>query len=206
VITEIKEMRNSLNQAKGKRNLLLAQLKQAEENKASYETLYENCLKARAVVTAVAKSTQEQLEFHISNLVSMALSSVFGSNSWEFKLRFIERRNKTEADLIFMKNKNETDDILSSGGGGVADIASFALRVALWSIHKTRPVFILDEPFKFVSVGLQNKCSLMIKELSKNLKLQIIMVSHLPEIIHNADKIVKVISVQGESRIDENYN
>jgi len=203
VNTELKKMRDKLNQDKGKRNLLIEQLKQTEENVTKYETFYENCLKARTVVQEVAESTQKSIEFHISNLVTMALASVFGEDAWEFKLQFVQRRNKTEADLLFLKNRNETDDILNTGGGGVSDVASFALRIALWSVKKTRPTFILDEPFKFVSVGLQNKCSEMIKEISEKLKLQIIMVSHLPEIIYSADKIIEIKNKNGASTIDE---
>ena len=197
MVTELKAMRDSLNQAKGKRNLLYSQLTQAKENRTAYETLYENCLKARTVVTAVAKSTQEQLEFHISNLVSMALSSVF-PDPYLFSLRFVERRNKTECDLIFSKNNNSTDDILNSGGGGVADVASLALRIALWSIKKTRPTFLLDEPTKFLhNISYQEKASTMLKEISSKLGVQIIMVSDQAHIIQSADKVIEIKNEKG---------
>lgn len=200
---ELKKMRDKLNQDKGKRNLLIEQLKQSEENATKYETLYENCLKARMVVQEVAESTQKSIEFHISNLVTMALASVF-PEPYEFNLRFVQRRNKTEADLIFSKNGNETDDILNAGGGGVADVASLALRIALWSVKKTRPTFLLDEPTKFLhNPTYQEKASEMIKEISSKLGIQIIMVSDQYDIIKSADKVIKIKNKDGVSTTEE---
>jgi ABC-type lipoprotein export system ATPase subunit len=43
----------------------------------------------------------------------------------------------------------------------------------------------------------------MIKNLSEKLKIQIIMVSHLPEIIQSADKIISIIAEEGRSSIDK---
>jgi len=163
------------------------------------QTELEDCIKAREIVQVVAKATQEKIEFQISNLVSLALASVF-PDPYEFKVSFVERRNRTECDLLFVKNNEECDPLTAAGGGAI-DVASFALRVAIWSLRKTRAVFILDEPFKFLSVDLQYKCSAMLKELSEKLNLQLIITSHLPEIISSADKIFKVENIHGESKI-----
>ena len=163
------------------------------------ETELSDCQKARAIVQKVAEDCQKKIEFQISNLVSLALASVF-PDPYEFKVSFVQRRNRTECDLLFVKNDEECEP-LTAAGGGVVDIASFALRVAIWSLKKTRPTFILDEPAKFVSVDLQSKVSAMLKELSEKLKIQIIMVSHLPEIVWSADKIFRVENIKGESKI-----
>jgi hypothetical protein len=201
MIGEIKSMRDKLNQAKGKRKLLQNQLEALIQVKESNEQYYNDCLKAREIAQEVATHTQVHIEFHISNLVTMALASVF-PDPYDFRLQFVQRRNKTEADLIFSKGDNETDDILNSGGGGVSDVASMALRIALWSIKKTRSTFILDEPFKFLHNPVyQEKASEMIKEISKRLGIQIIMVSDQENIINAADKVVDIYNVDGESRI-----
>ncbi len=157
----------------------------------------DNCYQARAIVQAVAAETQAKIEYKISSLVSLALSSVF-PDPYEFKLKFVQRRNRTECDLLFVKNNEEVEP-LSAAGGGAVDVAGFALRIAIWSLRKTRAVFVLDEPFKFLSVDLQSKCSAMMKELSERLGIQIILVSHLPNLIESADKIFTVENIKGES-------
>ena len=181
------------------------QLKQDEfvltENKLSIaQTELENCQKARIIVQEVANKTQEKIEFQISNLVSLALSAVF-PDPYEFKVKFVQRRNRTECDLLFVKNNEEVEP-LSAAGGGAVDIASFALRVAIWSIKKTRPVFIFDEPGKFLSRDLQNKFSALIKELSYRLQVQFIIVSHIPEIQSCSDRVFSCVNKNGISFVE----
>ena len=159
--TDIEKLRNKHSVAIGERNILENRLNLAVTELESNELTVLNCSKARAIIQVVAKETQETVEERISNLVSLALSSVF-PDPYEFKLRFVLRRNKTEADLIFIKRGNEGNPI-DVGGGGVLDVTSFALRVAVWSIKPTNNVFIQDEPFHFLSRNLQAKCSQMIK-------------------------------------------
>jgi DNA repair exonuclease SbcCD ATPase subunit len=131
----------------------------------------------------------------------MALATVF-PDPYTFSLRFVERRNTTEADLIFSKNGNETDDLLNTGGGGVADIASFALRIALWSLKKSRATFILDEPDKFLhNPDYQEKASSMMKELCEKMGIQIILVSDQERIIAAADKVIRIENRNGVSSI-----
>jgi len=198
-MVELENIKRKLIEKKAERNLLINQLAQANTNKEKISYVLDNTLKARQIVQDVAEEIQKTIEFQISYLVSTALSSVF-PDPYTFKLSFVQRRNKTECDLLFVKNGEECDPFSASGGGAI-DIANFALRIAIWSIKKTQNVFILDEPFRFVSVDLQEKCSQMMKEISEKLGIQIIMVSHLPNIIGSADQIFQVENIKGISKV-----
>jgi len=160
-----------------------------------------NIEKARAVVQTVANSLQKSLETRITNIVTMALSAVF-DDPYEFKVEFVTRRNQTECDMLFVRNGNECEPIDSSGGGAL-DIASLALRMAVWSIKKTRAIQVLDEPAKFLSRDLQDKASTMLSTLSDELGIQLILVSHIPEMISAADKVFDVSNVDGYSVVKE---
>ena len=197
----LKKMKEKAVGLKATKKIKEDDLFKAQRNLTCYQQEHDHCLQARALVQKVAEETQKKIEFHISNLVSMALASIY-PDPYEFKVRFVQRRNRTECDLIFIKNGNETDDILNSGGGGVADIASFALRIAVWSIKKTRATFLLDEPMKFIhDSNYQEKTSEMIQKLSESLNIQIIMISDLPFIIKCADRIIRVKNIKGESKV-----
>lgn len=198
-MVELEGIKHKLISKKAERGLLIKQLAEKKTEKEEADSKYANTVKAREIVQIVAEQTQKQIEFQISNLVSTALASVF-PDPYEFKLSFVQRRNKTECDLLFIKNGKECDPFSATGGGAI-DIANFALRVAIWSIKKTRNVFILDEPFRFVSIDLQEKCSAMLKEISEKLGLQVIMISHLPQIIGSADLILKVENIKGISQV-----
>jgi DNA repair exonuclease SbcCD ATPase subunit len=158
-----------------------------------------NTEKARIVVQEVANSVQKNLEYRITSIVSLALASVF-PDPYEFKVEFVTRRNQTECDFYFIRDGNECDPMDSSGGGAL-DIASLALRMAIWSIKKTRAIQILDEPCKFLSRDMQSKASEMLKELSEKLGIQMIVVSHIPEMIEAADRVFEVTNKEGVSNV-----
>jgi len=168
-------------------------------------TLHE---KAREVVKEVGLRTQQQLQFHISDITSLALDAVF-VNPYKLDVEFVERRNKTECDLSFVRDMEGEEigikaDPLTAAGGGVVDVAAFALRIVSWSMESPRSnnVIILDEPMKFLSVDNQEKASLMIKELSEKLGLQFIIITHEQTLGTYADKVFQVKIKKGISVVE----
>ena len=196
-----KKVKDKFEAMKLDRDRVIQDLATARAEKEQAEIRHDYATKARVVIQRVAQKTQQKLEYHISNLVTLAEASVF-PDPYEFQVEFVQRRNRTECDLWFVKGEEKMDG-LKSVGGGVLDVASFALRCAFWSLKKTRPVIILDEPFRFVSVDLQLKCPEMLKAISQKLGIQVIMVSHLPRIIGHADKVFEVTQNNGISEVEE---
>lgn len=160
--------------------------------------------KIQALFQKAAEMTQKQIKFHIEGLVSSALAAIW-DDPYEFKLEFVNRRGKTEADLWFVKNGFRRRP-LGGHGGGIIDVAALALRMAFWSLSKnTRPILILDEPFKNIndpSRSLHKKTAAMLKMMSKKLKLQVIMVSQLKELMDIADKQISIEYVNGKSIVN----
>lgn len=203
-INTIQEARKIYEQRLGRQSLLEEQKNELAQQLTKTKAELERTRQAHAVVQQVAGTTQKKIEFHISNLVTMALASVF-PEPYEFQLRFVERRNSMETDLIFLKGENEINDILSFGGGGVADVSNFALILSLWALKKTRPTFILDEPDKFLhNQEYQSKASAMMKMLCQELGIQIIIVSDQDGIKDAADNVITIEMKNGVSLIKEN--
>ena len=173
-----------------RRDNLRESLQRSEDSLVTIKARSEAAERGLTIIQLVAQSTQQNLEYHISNLVTTALASVF-PNPPEFVAEIEVARNKTSCQLSFLEF-GEKSKPTECAGGGPLDIASFALRTSYWSLKRTRPVFLLDEPFKFVSPGLQSKVSDMLKMLSEKLAVQIIMVSHADEINYSADKTFHV--------------
>jgi DNA repair exonuclease SbcCD ATPase subunit len=200
--TDIQNLQKKLEQSFGKKEMLQTQLNTINVSLKSLEKYGEDCKKARVIVQLVAEETQRKIEYQISNIVSLALISVF-PDPYECKLQFVKRRNKMEADILFLKNGNEGKPI-EIAGGGTLDVASFALKTAIWAIKPTNNVMILDEPFHFLSRNLQSKCSKMIKMVQEKMKIQFIIVSHIPEITESADRVFDVSNVKGVSHVKQN--
>lgn len=159
---------------------------------------------ALEIVKEVGLRTQQQLQYHISEITSTALDAVFGNTAYELIVEFIERRNKTECDLFFSRDGIKIDPITASGGGAV-DVAAFALRIASWSMARprSRNVIILDEPLRFLSEDNQERASQMIKELSEKLGLQFIIVTHNETLTAYADRVFEVKIKSGKSKVTQ---
>jgi DNA repair exonuclease SbcCD ATPase subunit len=197
----LKEIRTSIIETKGRR----AEAKQTlSSTQFAVDTLTKEIKrseKAQAIIQKVAKDTQSQLEYHISDIVTLALDTVF-DEKYKFKIEFVIKRNKTECELVFEKD-GEVMDPMEDDAGGAVDVASFALRIALWTLQapRSRNTIILDEPFKFLSKDLRPRASELLKELSTRLKLQFIIVTHLDELTECADRIFKIEIKKGISHV-----
>ena len=198
ILPEIEKASQQLIKDRAKEEVLIKEW-EYDQGKLAKLVEYElDLLKVRALFQQAAEMTQKQLEFHISGLVSTALAAIW-DNPYEFLIEFIQRRGKTEADLWLVRNGSKIKPIDASGGG-VVDVVSLALRMAFWSLTKeTRPLLILDEPFRNLSDNLQNKAADMLKMLSEKLGLQVLMISHIQKLVDCADKIFKVKFVKDQS-------
>jgi DNA repair exonuclease SbcCD ATPase subunit len=200
----LKGFRKTVDSKTAIRNNTCSRLEKASVELKQLHKLQKQHEEVLFILQTVAKQTQEQLEYKISELVSLALESVF-DNPYKMRLVYETKRNKTEASILFERGGEQFFPIQASGGGAV-DIAAFALRVALWSLadKKTDNVLVLDEPFRFLSRDKLERAGLMMKEISEKLGLQIVMVSHLDELIAGADKVFKVSQSKGVSKVGVN--
>jgi hypothetical protein len=154
---------------------------------------------AQAFLIKVAQDTQNQLRFHIQDIVQMALDVCF-PGGYVFQVAFEVKRGVTTAELFFLKNETPVNPI-DAAGGGVVDVASFALRIAAWALSTTRPVIVLDEPFRFLSKDLQPKAGQILQALSTKLGLQLIMVTHEASMVDAADRVFEVKMVGDRSQV-----
>lgn len=148
---------------------------------------------AQAFIQKIAKQTQEQLKFQLTEIVQLALDSCW-PDEYKFDVLFEIKRNRTEAVLQFLNDGNAVDPTEEDGGGAV-DVASFALRLAAWSLGKTEAVIIVDEPFKWLSEDLKTKAGDIMRELADRLKIQFIMVTHIKDMVDISDKVFEVTKV-----------
>ena len=202
----LSQIRSGIDRRKGQRDAVAQHCKIASEALVTLEGDYDAADKARFIIQEVAQLTQKELEYHVSELVSLALSAVF-DDPYKFGVDFVIKRERTEAELYFERDGERINPISASGGGAV-DVAANALRFSLWSLKspRTRNTIVLDEPFRFLSKDNQPRAADMLREISKRLRIQIIMVSHNPELIESADKAFEVSIRQGVSSVQEVVN
>jgi DNA repair exonuclease SbcCD ATPase subunit len=135
---------------------------------------------AQDILQHLAQAVQQRAHTKLAEVVSLCLSTVF-EDPYEFKIIFERKRGRTEASLRFVRNGLEVDPLTASGGG-VVDVAAFALRVACLVLHRPRlrRLVVLDEAFRFVSREYQANVRQMLEQLAEKMGLQIVQVTHIP--------------------------
>jgi hypothetical protein len=203
-MNELDSIHSALQRKAGRRDQLTTEVAAVEYQLELLTQGQEDIARALEIIQCTAKLTQQQLEIHISELVSLALEAVF-PNPYKMVLKFETRRNRSEADLLLQDENGNLLNPMDSVGGGVVDVAAFALRIALWSLKRPKPraVMIMDEPLRFLSKDLQLRASTMINEVSKKLGVQFLIVSHEEELTTNADRVFSVSINNGTSVIEQ---
>ncbi|HHV83593.1 MAG TPA: ATPase [Tepidanaerobacter syntrophicus] len=148
---------------------------------------------------------REQIKQQIEMLVTHCLQFVFGPNI-EFQIELSEVANKTNAEFYVIsdydnfKVKTKPQD---ARGGGVVDVISLALRIAViqsTNAYKNGPL-ILDEPAKHVSSEYIANVAQFLKQISDIFHRQIIMVTHNNYLSEIADAAYKVELKNGISDV-----
>lgn len=138
--------------------------------------------KAQAIVTELAEAVQKRAYESLAVVVSEAMQSVF-DEPYELLIEFVQRRGNTECDLMLQRD-GQRFSMSEMVGGGVLDVASFALRIAVvaTSLPAKRRLIVMDEPFKFVSEQYRRQAAGMIEILAEKLDFQFVYVTHIREL------------------------
>lgn len=203
------DFRNEYHQRLGAKQAVEKRLETTKQASDVSKKRIEKLELGQGLVQEVARATQEELEYCVSQLVTECLQSVF-SESIEMAVKFVTRRNSTEADIL-LKNEDGVELAPKDGeGAGAVDIMAFGLRMVLYSLQRSetnkgvRPVFILDEPFKKLNDPtreMHRKAAGMLKSIVDELDIQIILVTLLPEMEEVANSVFHVAKQNGMSNV-----
>lgn len=166
-------------------------VKQIKESIRDTKEELKHVSEAQTVLETVASLVQRNWYLQLGSIVSRCLKAVFGEDAYEFKLVFKQLANRTEVEFLLQRDQQDFDP-MGSTGGGVVDVAAFALRVAaqMLSVQGERCLLVLDEPFRFVSATYRPSVRLLLEKLTEEFSVQIIMVTHMEEL--ETGKVVKI--------------
>lgn len=155
---------------------------------------------ARNLLNEAITIIHKKFKKRIEATVTRSIRQIF-NRDLSFELVYKVKRNEIESRIIVKENGEELDP-KDDLGGSIIDIISFTFRIILWhmSSPKTRNVFILDEPFKWTG-KLISLTGMIMKELSKKLRFQVILITHDDDLIEIADKVFKIEHVKGKSLV-----
>lgn len=205
VVLEASSFQAELTKRRGQKEAVVKQLETERADREEAERQRKLYADTVAFLQAVLKSGQTTIQNVFNDLGSAAISKIFSSGpSDEKKLNFaFETRNRSlcvDIQLIEPwspdgsddKAEDKASDISKNSGGGLRDVASFALRMAMLELQSGRgmdgPVF-LDEIFNCISVNNIHAAGEFLKELAKRTDRQIVLITHQPVLLGYADRV-----------------
>lgn len=183
--------RNQISEARGRRATIVEDLEATKDELQEIKEQGVALERGQVLIQKVAQETQEQLRYHIEDIVQLAIETCF-PDRYLFRVAFEIKRGKTEARLFLFDEGGNEISPMDGCGGGVVDITSFALRIAGWTLGRTANTIALDEPFRFLSAGLRPRAAAIVRQLSHRLGLQFIIVTHVDEQIVESDRVFHI--------------
>lgn len=203
-------------QGQGQLELLKAQLR---EKKAGLEAAASDVLLWQQVQLLLGKASEyarSQLKLRIEQTVTAALAAIFVDSTMRFEIEMKDLGGKPAADWRVVSCYGSAGSAESAGssgnivaspedakGGGVTDIVSLALRLALLELSRPRvegPV-IPDEPAKMVSAEYLPGLAEFLKSYAAKTGRQILMVTHHEALADVADVGYVVRQKDGKSGV-----
>jgi len=189
-----KELQNNLSALQGQESLLAFQIDSNKVKLLELSHKREVFAKSIEIFALISEVTQIQVKNGMEKIVTYALQYIFGED-YKFKITFDKRGNLTECNFSFISPLGvEITDPLEALGGGIMDVASLALRIALLELHKPKNTsfLALDEPTRNVSAQFIPRCGLFFKEINRKLERQIIVVTHQEALMESADNQIQI--------------
>lgn len=173
----IETYRDKLNQLLQKRKFLADAVRDETNALVAVEGDLMFAEEAQQIIQVVSVAVQQEAHDKIASVVSRCLETIF-DEPYEFKIAFERKRGKTEAVLTFVRGGMVLSDPLNEAGGGVIDVAAFALRLACLVLERPvrRRLLVLDEPFSGIR-GQQNRQRMrgLVETLAEEFGVQFIL-------------------------------
>lgn len=193
----------------GRGALALLEQQRADKLQCSIEQRAQSELltQVKLLLARVSDTARAQVQDRIEKLVTSALQAIFGEELVFHVVMYdlggapaarFEVESPCGAELISVAPED-------SRGGGVTDIVSLAMRLAVLELTHPRQTgpLVLDEPGKMISAEYAANVAFWLKEYARSTGRQIILVTHNTALADAADKTLKVVKADGESEVAE---
>lgn len=187
----------------GQRDLLTSQKEGAVDRKAAAENELASFDLVQILLQKTSDYARQQAKKRIEEIVTSALSVVFGKD-YSFTLEIAVKANQPVAEY-YLTSEGVTTQLKPPDydrGGGVADVVSLALRLAVGELSGIRGPLFLDEVGKHVSQEYAPNVAYFLKEYSQKFKRQAILITHNAVLAEIGDVSIGVKQQGGKSKIE----
>lgn len=194
---EARTERSKLEQRKGECDRLQRDLQTAKAARQEHARNADRYDKTILLLIETAKHGREGSTEKIMATVTNALRAVYGP-SYSFVITLVEKAGRPEAEFDVVSpvgGESLKADPENTRGGGIVDVVSLGLRIAMLETYRPRleGALILDEPAKHVSEEYVQPTAQFLKRISGVFGRQVIMVTHQAVLAESADVAYQVV-------------
>ncbi|MFJ5716583.1 chromosome partitioning protein ParA [Neobacillus sp. NPDC093127] len=183
---------------------LLRQQKEAARNRLeAAESELRDFDLVQILLQQTSEYARQQAKTQIEEVVTSALSVVFGKD-YRFIVNIEVKANQPVAEY-FLESEGVTTQLKPPDydrGGGVADVVSLALKLAVGELSGIRGPLFLDEVGKHVSQEFAQNVAFFLKEFSSKFNRQICLITHNPVLAEIGDVSLQVRQIGGKSKVE----
>jgi len=192
---KLNQLNSDINSLSGKCDLLSSQINKSQDKIVDLGRKKEIYKKSVEFLRLVEETTKISIKEGFEKLVSYSLRYIF-QKEYDFTLNFNKRGNLQELDYaVATPDMKEPYNPKDTSGGGVLDVVSIALRIALLEKTKLNGFLVLDESFRNIhnTIFIENAFK-FIKEINKKLNKQIIFITGVEDAValNYADKVIEI--------------
>jgi len=200
------DARSRLEQGRGARAVLEEQRAAAADELAGVRQSVDLWRQVQALLGRVSEFARIQLQRRLEETVTAALQSIFGEDGLRFEIELRDLGGRPAADWRVVSRYGETEVAGApedARGGGIVDVVSLALRLALLELSRPRPggPVILDEPGKMISAEYAPALAAFLRAYAQRTGRQVVMVTHNAALAEAADRAFRVSQAGGISEV-----
>ena len=143
-----------------------------------------------AYLSTLADERQAEVFKSLETTVTEGLQSIFQEDlRLEVTTKMVGSRSEVVFSIVSTSSEGELrTSVMDARGGGLAAVVGFLTQAVLILLTPgMRPFVALDETFRNVSVEYQEPLGQFVAELCEKTGLQVLLVTHQPEIAEYAD-------------------
>lgn len=199
---DLRNQQQKLAAKEGQKQLLERQKAKAQDRKTEAEAQLGLYDLVQILLQKTSDYARQQAKQRIEEIVTSALSVVF-AKEYRFEVKLDVRANQPIAEYWLY-----SDDVATQlkppdydRGGGIADVVSLALRLAVGELSNVKGPLFLDEVGKHVSEEYAPNVAYFLKEYSQNFNRQIILITHNKHLAEIGEVSLAVSQKNGESHV-----
>lgn len=165
---------------KGRRDQLMELTETNKQKLVEVKAEVELKEKTAELLLLLGDRARQQAKENVEIMVSNALQFVFNEEI-NFKIQFDQKRNRAEAKFLIVSDyegKLVEVEPEQARGGGIVDVVSITLRIALAELFNVKGPMIMDEPAKHLSSEYVQNFAVFLRQISEQFNRQIIMITH----------------------------